>query len=478
MFGVNLLELQGARDLEIKGVSFDSRAVGQGDVFVAVLGLTVDGHDFIAKAITAGAVAIVCERLPEQLDEKVTYIKTGNSSEALGVLASNFHGNPSSKLALVGITGTNGKTTCVTLLHDLFTRLGYKTGLISTVENKIGDRVLPSKFTTPDAVQLNELLSEMVEQGCTHAFMEVSSHALIQNRVQGIDFKGGVFTNISHDHLDFHKTFEDYIRAKKLLFDSLKREAFALTNVDDKRGKVMLQNTRASQYTFGLKSIADFKGRILSNSIQGLQLDVDSQEVWFQLIGDFNAYNLLAAYGVAMLLGENKEHVLATLSGLKGARGRFEQVRNLQNIIAIVDYAHTPDALENVLKTVDQLRTKNESFITVVGCGGDRDRAKRPEMARIAIKFSDKVILTSDNPRTEDPETILDDMMVGVPKSEQRKVMRITDRREAIKVACSMSQDEDIVLVAGKGHEDYQEINGVRSHFDDREVLSEMLNNS
>ncbi len=476
LYGVSLVEIVGEREKSVSGIQFDSRLVQEDSLFVAINGLTVDGHDYMEKAIALGASVIVCEHLPDQLRETITYVKTANSGEALGIIASNFHGNPSSKLNLVGVTGTNGKTTSVTLLHDLFTNLGYKAGLISTVENRVGQKISPSKFTTPDALQVNELLAGMVNAGCTHCFMEVSSHALVQNRVSGLTFTGAVFTNISHDHLDYHKTFDEYISAKKLLFDGLSREAFALTNVDDKRGNVMLQNTKASKNTYGIKSIADFKARILSNAIQGLQLDVDNQEVWFQLIGQFNAYNLLAAYAVAVLLDENKENVLATLSGLRGARGRFERVNNPLNVIAIVDYAHTPDALDNVLKTIDQFRTKNEQFITVVGCGGDRDKSKRPEMARIALKLSDKVILTSDNPRTEDPEAILDDMMQGVPKSEERKVMRITSRKEAIRVACNMVSEEDIILVAGKGHEDYQEIDGVRSHFDDREVLTEMLN--
>ena len=476
LYGVNLAEIAGERDLTISDIQFDSRKAGDKTLFVAIKGLQVDGHAFIEKAIGQGAVAVVCEELPEDLLDHVTYIKTNNSSKALGIMASNFFGNPSSKMSLVGITGTNGKTTSVRLLYDLFSNLGYKVGLISTVVNKVGRNVLPSKYTTPDAVQLNELLAEMVSAGCTHCFMEVSSHALVQNRVAGVNYKGGVFTNISHDHLDYHKTFDEYIAAKKILFDNLGKDSFALSNVDDKRGQVMMQNTKAAKSTYAIKSAADYKARILSNSMQGLQLDIDNQDVWFQLIGNFNAYNLLACYAIAMLLEENKEDVLAALSGLRGAPGRFEQVRNEQGVVAIVDYAHTPDALDNVLKTIEQLRTKNELLVTVVGCGGDRDKTKRPEMARIAIMLSDKVILTSDNPRTEDPEAILDDMMEGVPKSESRKVMRITDRKEAIRVACNLTSGGDIVLVAGKGHENYQEINGVRNHFDDKEILTEMLN--
>ena len=478
LFGVNLLEIEGERNVKIRKISFDSRFIQSGDLFIAVRGLSVDGHDYIDQAIQAGAVSVICEDLPSSFDSAVTYVKTGNSSTALGIVASNFYGNPSTKIELVGITGTNGKTTTATLLYDLFQHLGYKTGLISTVENRIGQKLSPAKFTTPDAIQLNALLAKMVDQGCTHCFMEVSSHALVQNRVKGVKFVGAVFTNISHDHLDYHGTFDAYIAAKKILFDELSTEAFALVNVDDRRGQIMLQNTKAAKHTYAIKSMADYKARILSNSLQGLQLDVAGQDVWFQLIGNFNAYNLLSAYAVATLLGEEKESALASLSSLKGAKGRFEQVTNEEGVMAIVDYAHTPDALENVLKTVDQLRTKNELFVTVVGCGGDRDKSKRPEMARIAVKLSDKVIFTSDNPRTEDPEKILDDMFQGVPKSEMRKAMRVTDRKEAIRIACNLVQADDIVLVAGKGHEDYQEINGIRSHFDDREILNEILNPS
>lgn len=476
LFGVSLKSITGNRDEKVNGITFDSRKVKKGSLFVAVEGLTVDGHDFIHGAIEKGARVIVCEEVPESLDKDITVVQTDNSAKALGIIASNFYGRPSEKLKLVGITGTNGKTTCATLLFELFQNLGYSVGLLSTVENKINHKILDTSFTTPDAVQLNQLLAEMVEGGCTHAFMEVSSHALVQNRVAGIHFTGGVFTNISHDHLDYHKTFDEYIAAKKLLFDGLTSEAFALVNVDDKRGAVMLQNTKGEKNRMGIRSMADYRVRIIHNTLQGLELNFDGVDVWFKLIGEFNAYNLLTAYAVAILLGEEKEEVLSGLSTTTGASGRFEKVENTSNVMAIVDYAHTPDALENVLQTIDDLRTKNETLVTVVGCGGDRDKTKRPKMAGIAARFSDKVILTSDNPRTEDPQQILEDMKDGIPKSKERNVMVIADRKEAIRTACNLVNDQDIILVAGKGHETYQEINGTRHHFDDREVLKELLN--
>ncbi|MEQ9467404.1 MAG: UDP-N-acetylmuramoyl-L-alanyl-D-glutamate--2,6-diaminopimelate ligase [Ekhidna sp.] len=476
LFGVSLQSITGNREEEVTGVAFDSRKVEKAFLFVAVKGLTVDGHDFIKAAVEKGANVIVCESAPKNLDENITVVQTDNSAKALGIIASNFYGRPSEKLKLVGITGTNGKTTCATLLYELFQNLGYTVGLLSTVENKINHKILDTSFTTPDAVQLNQLLAEMVESGCTHAFMEVSSHALVQHRVAGIHFTGSVFTNITHDHLDYHKTFDEYIAAKKLLFDGLSSEAFALVNVDDKRGAVMMQNTKATKHRMGIRSMADFKVRIIHNTLQGLELNFDGVDVWFKLIGEFNAYNLLTTYAVAILLEEEKEHILSGLSTTSGASGRFEKVENAANVMAIVDYAHTPDALENVLKTIDNLRTKNEMLVTVVGCGGDRDKTKRPKMAEIAARFSDKIILTSDNPRTEDPKQILEDMKAGIPKSKERNVMVIEDRKEAIRTACNLISDQDIILVAGKGHETYQEINGVRNHFDDREVLKEILN--
>lgn len=476
VYGVSLTEIHGDRERDIKSLAFDSRQVKEGTLFFAIKGLTVDGHDFITQAMEAGAIAIVCERLPASLPAAITFIQVENSAAAMGIVAANFHGNPSRRLRLVGVTGTNGKTTTATLLFQLFQQLGYKAGLLSTVENKINEHVLPAKYTTPDSLQLNELLAEMVAKGCTHAFMEVSSHALSQGRASGLEFTGAIFTNITHDHLDYHETFDAYIRAKKLLFDGLSREAFALVNADDKRGMVMLQNTRAGKNTYSLRAMADFRARILHNTLQGLELDIDGMNAWFKLIGDFNAYNLLAVYAAAVLLEEDKEEVLMALSRMEGARGRFEQVANAENVLAIVDYAHTPDALENVLKTIDKLRTRQETLITVVGCGGNRDKTKRPEMARIAAAFSNKVILTSDNPRDEDPKQILTDMIAGVSKVDQKKTMVIEDRREAIRTACHLAGSHDIILVAGKGHETYQEIKGVRSHFDDKEVLNEMLN--
>ena len=476
LYNVSLMAIEGDREIEVSGLAFDSRKVRAGFLFVAIKGLTVDGHEYINQAIASEAIVIVCEELPSELLPHMTYVQTADSSKALGIIADNYYDHPSSKLKLVGVTGTNGKTTTATLLYDLFQYLGYKASLLSTVENKIDHKIIPASFTTPDALQLNELLNEMVEAGCTHCFMEVSSHALFQGRVEGVQFSGAVFTNISHDHLDYHKTFDNYIAAKKLLFDGLNKNAFALTNIDDKRGMVMLQNTKASKRTYALKSVANYKGKILADSLHGLQLNLDGKEVWCRLIGKFNAYNLLMAYSVATELGEDQDDVLAALSSMDGARGRFEQVPNGSGVTAIVDYAHTPDALENVLSTLTDLRTRNETLITVVGCGGDRDQEKRPEMARIAAKMSDKVILTSDNPRSEDPELILNHMMKGVPKSQERKTMKITDRKEAIRVACNLAGDQDIILVAGKGHETYQEINGERLPFDDKAVLNQLLN--
>ncbi|XOV91230.1 MAG: UDP-N-acetylmuramoyl-L-alanyl-D-glutamate--2,6-diaminopimelate ligase [Bacteroidota bacterium] len=475
LFGVSLNEIHGDREVKISDVTFDSRKVAKGSLFVAVEGLTVDGHAYISQSVKAGASAIVCETLPEEMNEGVTYVSVDNSAKAVGIIASNFYDNPSQKITLVGVTGTNGKTTTVTLLFDLFKNLGYKAGMLSTVENKIDNEILPAQFTTPDSIQLNQLLGQMVKAGCTHCFMEVSSHALIQHRVAGVTFSGAIFTNITHDHLDYHKTFEEYIKAKKLLFDGLSKDAFALVNLDDKRGTVMMQNTKASKNTYSLKGMSDFKAKVIHNTLQGLELDLDGTNAWFKLIGDFNAYNLLAVYAAAVLLGEEKEEVMTALSILNGARGRFEQVSNTRDILAIVDYAHTPDALENVLKTIENLRTHQEVLVTVVGCGGNRDKTKRPVMGKLAATYSNKLILTSDNPRDEDPNVILDEMMAGIGKSDQRKTMIISDRREAIRTACNLAGKGDIILVAGKGHETYQEIKGVRHHFDDREVLMEML---
>ena len=475
LYKVSLVEVTGTTNIEIASVHFDSRQVSEGSLFVAVKGTQVDGHQYIGAAIEKGAIAIVCQEKPEQLNDGVTYIKVEKSDKALGIIVSNFYGNPSKKLQVVAVTGTNGKTTTVTLLHKLFMELGYNVGMMSTVTNKINDEVLPATHTTPDALAMNELFQLMVKKGCTHCFMEASSHAIDQERMAGVTLAGAVFTNISHDHLDYHLTFDEYIRVKKRLFDELPSSAFSLVNVDDKRGLVMLQNTKASKNTYALKTMCDFKAKVLSNTIHGLELDIDQKTVWFKLIGDFNAYNVLGVYATAMLLNEKSDEVLTILSELQAAPGRFEQVTNKANVTAIVDYAHTPDALENVLSTINVLRTGNEKVITVVGCGGNRDKAKRPVMAEIACRFSDRVLLTSDNPRNEEPEAIIEDMKKGVSPSNFKKAIAITDRKEAIKLACSLAEAGDIILVAGKGHETYQEIKGVKYDFDDRKVLREML---
>ena len=475
LYKVSLTSTYGNMGVDVIDICSDSRKVQPGSLFVAVRGTLSDGHGYITKAIDLGAVAVVCEKLPETINESVVYVTVKNSAQALGVVAGNFYGNPSEKLKLTGVTGTNGKTTTATLLFQLFTKLGYPVGLISTVENRIVDKVIPSTHTTPDPLQLHALLAQMVEAGCTHAFMEVSSHAIDQERIAGVKFVGAIFTNITHDHLDYHKTFENYIKAKKKFFDELSSDAFAIVNADDKRGMVMLQNTKATKYSFGLKKMVDFKGKIITNSIEGLELEIGGKNVWFKMIGDFNAYNLLGVYGAAVLLGEESDEVLTQLSSLAGAPGRFELVMPGSRIIAIVDYAHTPDALQNVLETIAQFRTGNEQVITVVGCGGNRDKTKRPLMASIACRLSDKVVLTSDNPRDEDPMEIIREMQTGVMPSEARKTLVMADREEAIKTACMMAKERDIVLVAGKGHEDYQEIKGVKHPFDDRKVVERMI---
>ncbi|GAB4395484.1 MAG: UDP-N-acetylmuramoyl-L-alanyl-D-glutamate--2,6-diaminopimelate ligase [Microscillaceae bacterium] len=471
--GVDVTLVRGDVQEMMTALHFDSRQVQPQSVFIAIAGLKHDGHDFIPAAIEAGASAILCETLPETLFPDITYLLTPNASRALGQMAAAFYGHPSKKLKVVGITGTNGKTTTATLLFRLFRELGYRTGLISTVQNQIDEEVLPTHFTTPDALTLQALLAEMVQKGCTHCFMEVSSHALAQERVAGLQFSGAVFTNITHDHLDFHQTFDNYIQAKKKLFDELPRAAFALVNIDDKRGRVMLQNCAAHrQKTFALKNLADFKARLLENTLQGLLLELENQEVWFRLIGEFNAYNLLGVYGAACLLGEPASEVLTILSGLPAAPGRFEQVASPQGTIGIVDYAHTPDALENVLQTIIDLRQAGQKIITVVGCGGDRDKSKRPVMARTAGQYSDWVILTSDNPRSEEPQDILDQMWAGLSTEAQTRAEMIVRREAAIQKACQMARAHDIVLVAGKGHESYQEIKGQRFDFDDRKMLA------
>jgi UDP-N-acetylmuramoyl-L-alanyl-D-glutamate--2,6-diaminopimelate ligase len=473
---VATISINGNTEKSVSEIIFDSRKAKTGSLFVAVRGTQVDGHDFLESAIQKGSDMIVCETLPETLNEAVTYIQVSDSAAALGQMASNFYENPSSKIKLIGVTGTNGKTTTVTLLYRLFEDLGYKVGLLSTVENIIAGQVIPSTHTTPDAVQINALIDEMVNSGCEYAFMEVSSHAIHQHRITGLTFTGGLFTNISHDHLDYHKTFKAYIKAKKMFFDILESSAFALTNIDDRNGLVMLQNTKARKLTYGLRRPADFKAKIIENSLTGLYLELDKQELFARLIGEFNAYNLLSVYSVAVLLEQEKFEVLQSLSKLKSAEGRFDYVMSKdQSITAIVDYAHTPDALEKVLSTIDKLRSGNSKVITVVGCGGDRDKKKRPLMAKVACDYSHQVILTSDNPRSEEPEAILQDMEAGIPPYATQKSITITNRKEAIKVACKLAQPEDIILIAGKGHEKYQEIKGVKHDFDDKAVLKEFL---
>jgi UDP-N-acetylmuramoyl-L-alanyl-D-glutamate--2,6-diaminopimelate ligase len=476
LYKVHTTALAGNTDISIKDIEIDSRKVGPDSLFVAVRGVAADGHQFIDKAIAQGARAIVCEEMPQQKQEGCTYVQVVNSAEAAGQIAHNFYDQPSHQLKLVGVTGTNGKTTIATLLYKLFGCLGYKAGLVSTVENRIGEKVLPATHTTPDPISLNSLLKQMVDEGCSYAFMEVSSHAVDQRRIAGLDFAGALFSNITHDHLDYHKTFDAYIKAKKGFFDGLSSGAFAITNLDDKRGQVMLQNTAARKYTYSLQSMADFKGKILENGLTGLVMTINDQEVHFRLIGEFNAYNLLAVYGAAVCLGEEKDQVLRCLSNLTGAEGRFDYMVSPQDkIIGIVDYAHTPDALVNVLSTIKNLKHGHERVITVVGCGGDRDRTKRPVMGEVACEHSDQVIFTSDNPRSEDPEAIIRDMEAGLNTAAKRKYISIPDRKQAIKTAISMAQPEDIVLIAGKGHEKYQDIKGVKHHFDDKEVLKEVF---
>jgi len=469
--GLPFAELQGAADVEISAVVFDSRKVVPGSLFVAVKGTQVDGHNYIEKAIQDGAVAVICEELPGRTANEVDFLMVANSAVALGIVAANFYDNPSAKLKLVGVTGTNGKTTIATLLYQLFRDMGYKCGLLSTVENQVNGKVIPSTHTTPDPVELNKLLDEMVNQGCDYCFMEVSSHAVAQHRIEGLRFAGGIFSNLTHDHLDYHKTFENYLKAKKAFFDGLSKNAFALTNIDDKNGNVMLQNTKAHKKSYALKSMADYKGKILENQFGGLLLRIDNEEVWFKMVGSFNAYNLLAVYAAAMLLDQDKAKVLTSLSKLSGAEGRFDYVVAPNKVIGIVDYAHTPDAVQNVLSTIHNIRKGNEQVITVIGCGGDRDKTKRPVMAKVACEWSDKVILTSDNPRSEDPLQIIRDMEEGVPVMKKFNVASIVDRREAIQTACKLAQPGDIILLAGKGHEKYQEIKGVKNHFDDKEEL-------
>ena len=474
LYKVSISETVGVTKVDVNNVQFDSRKVEKDDVFVAVNGVTVDGHQYIEKAISLGAKVIVCEILPENLVDGITYVKVENSTIALGVLASNFYGNPTKDLKLVGVTGTNGKTTTTTLLYELFTKLGYACALVSTIKIVIDGEVIPSTHTTPDILTLNKMFREAVNRGCEYAFMEVSSHGIHQNRIAGLHFEVAGFTNITHDHLDYHKTFANYLAAKKKFFDDLPKTSTAISNADDKNGKVMLQNTVATKRLYALKTDADFKGKIIENQFDGMLLEFKGKEFWTSLIGQFNAYNLLLVFGVASVLEQDELEVLKALSTLGNVDGRFQTFKTQTGIVIIVDYAHTPDALDNVLNTIESIRTKNEQLITVVGCGGDRDKTKRPEMADIASEKSNVAIFTSDNPRTEDAEEILREMEVGVKPQFYNRTLKITDRKEAIKTALKMAEPNDIVLIAGKGHETYQEINGVRTHFSDVEVASEL----
>lgn len=475
LYKVAIEAVKGSTEMAVNKIEFDSRKIQENDVFVAIRGTVSNGHDFIEKAINLGAVVIVCDTLPEVIITGITYIQVKDTNSALAFMASNYYDNPSSKLRLVGITGTNGKTTIASLLYQLFKKAGYKVGLLSTVKIMVNDVEHKATHTTPDSLTINYFLNEMIEIGCDYCFMEVSSHGVHQKRTEGLQFEGGVFTNLSHDHLDYHPTFAEYRDVKKSFFDHLSKSAFALTNVDDKNGAVMLQNTNARKLTYALKSYANYKAQILENQLSGLLLKINENEVWVKLIGTFNAYNLLAIYGTAVELGLESLEVLRLLSELESVSGRFQFIVSNDKITAIVDYAHTPDALENVLKTINDIRTKNEQLITVVGCGGDRDKTKRPIMANIATQMSDKVIITSDNPRTENPSTIIAEMEAGVEPQNFKKSLSIEDRKQAIKTACQLANANDIILIAGKGHETYQEIQGVRHDFDDMKIVKEFL---
>lgn len=475
LYRTSIEAVKGSTDINIAKIEFDSRLIGKGDAFVAIRGTQSDGHDFIEKAISLGAVAVVCETLPEQLAEGVTYIEAQSASAALAHMAANYYGNPSHNIKLVGITGTNGKTTIASLLYQLFKNAGYKTGLLSTVKIMVDDTEYKATHTTPNSLTINKYLKEMEEVGCEYCFMEVSSHGIHQNRTAGLEFTGGVFTNLSHDHLDYHSSFAEYRDVKKRFFDELPKTAFGIVNVDDKNGLIMLQNTRAKKLTYALKTYADYKAQILENQLSGLLLKINEQEVWVKLIGTFNAYNLLAIYATAVNLGLESQEVLRLMSELESVSGRFQFIVSDTKVTAIVDYAHTPDALENVLSTIESIRTRNEQLITVVGCGGDRDRTKRPVMAHIASSMSTMAIFTSDNPRTEIPEDIIEDMEKGVEPQNYKKTLAVVDRRQAIKIACQLARPNDIILIAGKGHETYQEIKGVRYDFDDMETVKEIL---
>lgn len=475
--GIELLETAGDLSVSVGGVQFDSRKVRPGDLFVAVKGTHTDGHQFMGKAVEMGAVAVVCEDMPADFPEGVTLVRIAGTQPMFGKIATAFFDHPSANLKVVGVTGTNGKTTIASLLYKTFTNLGYKVGLISTIKYYVGEAEFHASHTTPDALQIQELMAKMVDAGCEYCFMEVSSHAIDQDRISGIQFDGGIFTNLTHDHLDYHKTFPEYLKAKKKFFDQLPETAFALTNLDDKNGMVMLQNTKANKQTYSLRSLANFHCKVLEKHFDGMLLSIDGSEVWTHFTGIFNASNLMAVAGAAILLGVEREDMLRILSDLRPVSGRFEIIRSPEGKYAVVDYAHTPDAIQNVLSGISEIRTGNEQVITVVGAGGDRDKTKRPEMAKEAAKQSDKVILTSDNPRSEEPEQILADMEAGIEAHQKSKVLSIVNRREAIKTACMLARPGDIILVAGKGHEDYQEIKGVKYHFDDKEVINELFGN-
>lgn len=468
---ISCSEIIGPTEKEVCGIEFDSRQIKPGFIFVAQPGVLSDGHKFIPKAIEKGATVVVCEKFPFEISSNITYIKVADSNEVLGKLASAFYNFPSKKLKVVGVTGTNGKTSIATLLYKMFLRLGYKTGLLSTISYRINEKEETASHTTPNALKIQQLLAEMVAEGCEFCFMEVSSHAVHQKRIAGIEFAGGIFTNVTHDHLDYHKTFAEYIKAKKAFFDGLSKEAFAIINIDDKNGLVMVQNTPAEKITFSNRSVADFRCKVIENHFDGMLLNMDGTDIWTRFVGKFNASNLLAVYTTAIRLGQTKDEVLTIISDLHPVKGRFETVRSLDGKLAIIDYAHTPDALKNVLGAISEIRTRNEQVITVVGAGGDRDKTKRPEMANEAVLASDKVILTSDNPRTEIPAQIIKDMEAGVPAKYRNKVVSIENRREAIKTAAMLAQPGDIILIAGKGHENYQEIKGVKHHFDDKEEI-------
>ena len=474
---IRVENIVGSTDRELKGIHMDSRQIREGYLFVAVKGTQTDGHAYIGKAIEQGAAAVVCEDLPEVLTEGVTYVQTGDTEEAVGKLATAFYGDPTSQVDLVGVTGTNGKTTIATLLYNMFRQFGYKVGLISTVCNYIDGEAIPTDHTTPDPITLNQLLGRMADEGCKYAFMEVSSHAVAQKRIAGLRFAGGIFTNLTRDHLDYHKTVENYLKAKKAFFDGLPKDAFALTNADDKNGLVMVQNTRAKVASYSLSTLCEFKGKVLEDSFEGMLMDINNKEVNVQFIGRFNASNLLAVYGAACLLGKQPDDVLLILSTLRPVNGRFDALRSPKGYTAIVDYAHTPDALVNVLGTIQEVLRGQGRIITVVGAGGNRDKGKRPIMAQESARLSDKVIITSDNPRFEEPQDIINDMLAGLGKEELKKTLSIVDRREAIRTACMMAEAGDVILVAGKGHEDYQDVKGVKHHFDDKEVIREQFEN-